>query len=191
MNDHEPSIDRRAIGMSNVGMRFESAVGGILLTAATSFAIAAGVPDALRTSSNEVLSLQSRATGVQIYACKASSADPLKYEWVFVAPEAELRDPAGKRIGKHYGGPTWEADDGSKVVGEVVARDDGPDANAIPWLLLRAKANSGSGVLAGTTSIQRLDTAGGKAPAGACAAPQAGTEVRVPYTAAYYFFRPQ
>lgn len=177
--------------MGRVAVRFEGVVALFLLTAATSLASAAGVPDALRTSSNEVLSLQSKATGVQIYACKASKDDPRKYEWIFVAPEAELLDLSGKRIGKHYGGPTWEADDGSKVVGEVVARDDGPDANAIPWLLLRAKANSGSGVFAGTTSIQRLDTRGGKAPAGACAAQQAGNEARVPYTAAYYFFRPK
>lgn len=177
--------------MGTVAIRFECVAAGILFTAATSLATAAGVPDALKPPSNEVLSLQSKATGVQIYVCKPGAADPQKYEWTFVAPEAELRDSGGKRIGKHYGGPTWEADDGSKVVGEVAARDDGPDANAIPWLLLRAKANSGSGVLAGTTSIQRLDTAGGKAPAGPCAAQQAGSEARVPYTAAYYFFRRQ
>ncbi len=110
-----------------------------------------------------------KATGVQIYACAARKDDAAKFEWTLVAPEAELFDAAGKKIGRHYAGPTWEATDGSKVVGELKARDDGPDPNAIPWLLLAAKSTSGSGVLSKTTSIQRLRTVGGKAPSEGCA----------------------
>jgi len=53
--------------------------------------------------------------------------------------------PFRKKIGKHYAGPTWESNDGSKVVGEVKARDDGPAPTAIPWLLLSAKSTSGNG----------------------------------------------
>lgn len=53
-------------------------------------------------------------------------------------------------IGKHYAGPTWEGKDGSKVVGEVNARDNGPDPNAIPWPLLSAKSKSGTGAYWGT-----------------------------------------
>jgi hypothetical protein len=172
-------------------MRFECIIAALVLASAATIATAADVPGGLGTSSGEALSLQTRATGVQIYACKAGKDDPLKYEWSLVAPEAELRDLNGKRIGKHYGGPTWEADDGSKVVGEVKARDNGPDANAIPWLLLTAKSNSGKGVFGGTTSVQRLDTTGGKAPAGSCEAKDLGREVRVPYTATYNFYGPR
>ena len=53
----------------------------------------------------------------------------------------------------HFAGPTWQASDGSKVVGELVAKDAGPDPNAIPWLLLAAKSTQGPGVLARTVSI--------------------------------------
>ena len=146
------------------------------------------VPDSLRVPATQTLSLEAHATGVQIYDCKPGKDDPARFEWVFRAPEADLFDAAGKKIGKHYAGPTWESNDGSKVVGEVKARDDGPDVNAIPWLLLSAKSTSGVGVLGQTVSVQRLQTIGGKAPAGGCSQTQAGTEVRVPYSSAYYFY---
>jgi len=126
---------------------------------------------------------------VQIYDCKPNKDDPARFEWVFRAPEAELFDAAGKNIGKHYAGPTWESNDGSKVVGEVKARDNSPDPNAIPWLLLSAKSTSGNGVFSQTQSIQRVHTAGGNAPAAGCSQAQAGKELRVPYKAMYYFYR--
>jgi hypothetical protein len=135
-----------------------------------------------------VLSLETQATGVQIYECNPGKADPARFEWVFKAPEADLFDGAGRKVGKHYAGPTWESNDASKVQGEVVARDDGPDAGAIPWLLLKAKTTSGSGVFGQTQSIQRVRTVGGKAPAQACSRDEAGKEARVPYKATYYFY---
>ena len=146
------------------------------------------VPENLRVPPSEMLSLEARATGVQIYECNASKDDPARFEWIFKAPEAELFDEAGNKIGRHYAGPTWESSNGSKVVGEVKARNDGPDANAIPWLLLSAKSTSGTGVLSQTKSIQRVRTVGGKAPASGCARAQAGTVIRVPYSATYYFY---
>jgi len=156
--------------------------------AATEPAPTPAIPESLRVTANQVLSLETRAAGVQIYECKAGNADPKRFDWVLRAPEADLYDGAGKKIGKHYAGPTWESNDGSKVVGEVRARDDGPDADAIPWLLLGAKSSSGAGVLGRTESIQRVRTAGGKAPAGGCGEAQAGRELRVPYSATYYFY---
>jgi len=116
------------------------------------------VPDNLKVPAGQTLSLVSRATGVQIYECSVGKTDPAKFEWAFKAPEADLFDLSGRKIGKHYAGPTWESDDGSKVIGEVKARDDGPDASAIPWLLLSAKSASGAGVFGRTKSIQRLHT---------------------------------
>jgi hypothetical protein len=146
------------------------------------------VPENLKVPAGQTLSLVSPATGVQIYECGAIKADPARFEWIFKAPEADLFDLSGKKIGKHYAGPTWESNDGSKVVGEVKARDDGPAATAIPWLLLSAKSTSGSGVFGRTQSIQRLYTVGGKALAGACSKAQLGREARVPYKATYYFY---
>jgi len=148
----------------------------------------AAVPEALRPPANQVLALEAQATGVQIYECTASRDQPGRYEWTFKAPEADLYDETGRKVGKHYAGPTWEALDGSKVVGEVKARDDGPDPKAIPWLLLNAKSTSGKGVLTQIKSIQRLRTVEGKAPSTPCGPSNAQQVARVPYKAAYYFY---
>jgi hypothetical protein len=146
------------------------------------------VPENLKAPATQKLSVAAHAKGVQIYECKASPTDSTRFEWAFVAPEAELFDTSGKNIGKHYGGPTWESNDGSKVVGAVKSRDNGPDANAIPWLLLNAKSTAGNGVFSKTQSIQRVNTVGGKAPAGGCDKAQAGKIARVAYQAMYYFY---
>ena len=93
---------------------------------------------------------------------------------------------AGKKIGKHYAGPHWESLDGSKVVGAVKERADAPAAGSIPWLLLSAKSVGPEGAFSKVTSIQRVATQGGVAPAGACAQP--GAKARVPYAADYYYY---
>jgi hypothetical protein len=146
------------------------------------------VPEPLRVPAGQILIKQVHATGVQIYGCTASKDSPVRFEWTLKAPEAELRDRGSHIFGRHYAGPTWEAFDGSKVVGEVSARDPGPDPNAIPWLLLRATAASGHGVLSDTKSIQRMGTSGGKAPPTGCDETLLGKELRVPYQADYYFY---
>jgi hypothetical protein len=148
----------------------------------------ASIPANLHPTAAETLSLQTKATGVQIYECSAGKEAPGKFEWVFKAPEADLFDAAGKRIGKHYAGPTWESNDGSKVVAGLKARSDAPDANAIPWLLLGAKSTAGTGVFGKTSSIQRVNTVGGTTPTEACGQAQAGKIARVNYEAVYYFY---
>ena len=146
------------------------------------------VPENLKTSANEVILLEAQARGVQIYECRSSINNLQVFGWVLKAPEAELFDSAGKIVGRHYAGPTWEANDGSKVVGEVKAQDSNQDPTAIPWLLLKAKTTSGNGVFSRVTSIQRLHTVGGKAPAEECNPDIAGKEIRMPYEAKYYFY---
>ncbi len=147
------------------------------------------IPEPLRAPASQVLSTQVHASGVQVYQCQPSKDDPARFVWVLRAPEAELFDQTGRAVGKHYAGPTWEATDGSKVIGEVVARDNGPDPAAIPWLLLRATSATGSGIFGQTQSIQRLHTFGGKAPAEGCSPTQQGGQMRVPYAADYLFYR--
>jgi uncharacterized protein DUF3455 len=147
------------------------------------------VPANLRPPAGQVVFLAAFATGVQIYECASKPEQPSSYEWAFRAPEAALADRSGRSIGKHYAGPTWEATDGSAVVGEVTARDPGPTPSAIPWLLLNAKSTTGTGVLSQTTSVQRVQTVGGVAPTEPCAAANAKQVARVPYTATYYFYR--
>jgi hypothetical protein len=148
------------------------------------------VPATLAFPPGEVQAFELRARGIQDYECRESRDGPGGWQWVFVAPEAELLDAADHPVGKHYAGPTWEsAADGSKVVAKVAARADAPEADAIPWLLLQAQDASGSGMFAGVKSVQRVDTRGGKAPAGGCDASSAGQATKVPYSATYTFSR--
>jgi hypothetical protein len=146
------------------------------------------IPAPLRVSTNAVVRQQTHAEGVQIYRCRADKDDAARFVWLLKEPEADLFDHAGKKIGKHYAGPTWEAKDGSKVTGEVVARADSPDPNAVAWLLLSAKSTSGEGLFKGVRFIQRLHTVGGNAPSDGCDHASAGREVRVSYSAEYWFY---
>jgi hypothetical protein len=145
------------------------------------------VPDSVKVPLTESLSFAAKAKGVQIYECRAKKDDPSKYEWVFKGPQAELFDEQGNKTGRHYGGPTWESNDGSKVVGELKGNADSNDAGAIPWLLLSAKTHEGGGVLSAVTYIQRVNTAGGKPPE-ICDERFAGKEFKAPYTAVYLFY---
>jgi hypothetical protein len=147
------------------------------------------VPENLRPASNEALLGTVAARGVQIYECRAKKDEPQAVEWAFVAPEADLFDPKGKLLGKHYAGPHWESLDGSKVAGSVKARADAPQAGTIPWLLLATKSVGPAGAFAGVTSIQRINTVGGAAPAAdSCTPASLGTRSRVTYTADYVLF---
>jgi hypothetical protein len=146
------------------------------------------VPSEIRVADGNKLFLAGHAVGVQIYRCTATSSG---FGWAFVAPRANLYGDNGKLITTHFGGPTWQARDGSSVVGRRV---DGVtvDPTAIPWLLLSASATAGvdGDRLAGTTFVQRIATTGGLIPsADACNATTAGTTEEVPYTADYYFWK--
>src|SRR4051812_28470869 len=83
--------------------------------------------------------------GVQIYRWSGTG-------WAFVAPEAVLYANAGDdaEIGIHFGGPTWQSNSGSKVVGARI-RDCTPDPIAIPWLLLGAASAEGPGIFGRVT----------------------------------------
>jgi Protein of unknown function (DUF3455) len=146
-------------------------------------------PEIIRVPDGQNVLLKALGKGVQIYECKATAADPDKFEWSFKAPEADLTNKHGKKIGKHYAGPTWEANDGSKVVGEKKA--EAPRPGAVPWLLLQAKTHEGSGTFAKVTYIQRVDTEGGVAPTARCDRAHVNSEARVDYKANYYFYVPQ
>jgi hypothetical protein len=146
------------------------------------------VPDKLKPGANESLAMIVPAKGVQIYECRARKDPAGGYEWAFVAPEADLFDAGGNRIGRHYAGPHWEATDGSKILGALKERADAPAADAIPWLLLNAKSVGPEGSFSKVTSVQRVSTVGGVAPKAGCSQAAAGTPARINYTADYYFF---
>jgi uncharacterized protein DUF3455 len=133
--------------------------------------------------------LIAHAEGVQIYACY-SVADG--YAWRLLAPRATLTGDNDKPLGSHYGGPTWEARDGSKVVG---MRESGAsvDPTAVDWLRLRADSTSpgpDGNRLTTTTYIQRINTVGGRPPAAReCDADTVAEQREIPYTADYVFFK--
>jgi hypothetical protein len=124
------------------------------------------------------------AVGVQIYQCQATSSG---FGWVFQAPEATLFDRHGRVAVTHFAGPTWQATDGSQVVGSKLAGFT-VDATSIPWLLLQAKSHTGDGRMSEVTYIQRLETTGGIAPTTGCDAAHVGGIARVDYTATYFFY---
>jgi Protein of unknown function (DUF3455) len=161
-----------------------------ILTASTILPVLANpIPNNLKVPNQQVRLLDGLAKGVQIYVCKAQAKTTNQYEWILKAPEAILFNSKNStQIGKHYGGPTWEANDGSKLVGEVKTRANSPNANTIPWLLLEAKSHTGNGIFSKINYIQRVDTTGGKAPTYGCDANHVNTETRVNYTATYYFY---
>lgn len=163
------------------------AQGVALLAAGCASAPAVDVPDALRPPVNETLARTVPARGVQIYECRAGK-EGAGYEWAFVAPDAELFDTRNRPVGRHGAGPSWQALDGSRIVGTVKARADSPSTGAIPWLLLSTKSTGVAGEFSGVTSVQRVNTLGGVAPATPCTDGVKGTTVRVPYTADYRFF---
>lgn len=160
---------------------------GVVVTVAL---LAAAAPTgaeegALMPPAGAQLLLRSVADGVQIYVCQAVGD---RFGWAFKAPEAALFDETGRQVAKHFAGPSWQAEDGSIVVGEVAAKADAPAHGAVSWLLLRAKSHTGNGHFAAVGFIQRLDTKGGAAPEGGCDAAHQNAEARMRYSAAYIFY---
>ena len=131
----------------------------------------------------ETAVLTLHAEGAQVYECKAGADGTLA--WAFREPIATLLSD-GKTVGRHYAGPSWEYSDGSAVVGQVVGTAPGSVANDIPWLKLGVTSRRGNGVLSPATTVQRINTAGGKLN-GACY--KAGSYESVPYSADYVFLR--
>ncbi len=163
------------------------------LLAATSAVLAVAlpaqeVPEKLRAPEHEKLLLEVHAKGDQIYTCKNDAG---QFTWTLKAPDARLFDQDGKAFGKHFAGPSWEANDGSRVTGKAVATSPSPDPDSIPWLLVTIVSHDGNGTLARATTIQRVNTKGGKAPSSGCDAQHPGEELRVPYTADYRFYAPK
>ena len=143
------------------------------------------VPTVLYAPTGAKVFARFHAMGAQVYDCAGAVG---QYGWLLVRPDATLLDASGAVAGTHGAGPTWTSKDGSSVVGKKLEQAAAPDAGAVPWLLLRATSTSGPGQFSGVTYIQRVDTKGGVAPATGCDATHVGAEVRVSYSADYYFF---
>ena len=161
------------------------------MTAVAIFSLSASVvtasaqtplPEAI-AAPGETVVLTLHAEGAQVYECKAGSDG--KLAWAFREPVATLLLD-GKTVGRHYAGPNWEHIDSSAVVGKAAGNAPGATPNDIPWLKLDVVSQRGSGVLSGVTTVQRINTQGGKLD-GACDKP--GTYRNAPYAADYVFLR--
>ncbi len=144
------------------------------------------VPDTIKVPDGNHLQFAAYAVGVQIYQVRATATGG--FGWVFLAPEATLYEGRNGVVGRHYAGPTWETNSGSKVVGARISSAPSTNPHSIPQLLLRAVSSQGPGVLHAITYIQRLNTSGGVAPASGADSTHLGDTARVPYTASYYFY---
>ena len=140
------------------------------------------LPEAI-AAPGETAILTLHAEGAQVYECKTNADGALV--WVLREPIATLFLD-GKTVGRHYAGPNWEYSDGSAVVGQVVGTSPGQVAMDIPWLKLAVTSRRGNGVLSPATTVQRINTVGGKLN-GACY--KAGTYESAPYSADYVFLR--
>lgn len=125
------------------------------------------------------------ASGVQIYSCEYDAQHRLG--WVFKSPQATLFDASGHAAVRHGAGPSWEAEDGSRIVGHVMAQRASDTPASVPQLLLETHSTSSSGTLSDVRYVQRVKTVGGLMPTAACSTEhQAGSS---PYLADYVFYR--
>jgi hypothetical protein len=144
------------------------------------------IPDILKVPEGNVLLLRSHGRGVQKYACPVTGTSKAVPHAILLAGHG------GDLVAIHFGGPTWEALDGSSVVGDGAAAKHftPPDPDDIDWLLLPAKSTAGNGQFSKVTFIQRLFTDGGQPPAQGCDQAHNQTEVLVEYSAQYLFYVP-
>jgi hypothetical protein len=117
---------------------------------------------------------------IQTYTCDANGAWPTAS-----TPTASLTRIVGFGPGtiSHFGGPRWSAPDGSTVLGTVRTRV--PVEGELPWLLIDFTHEVTGGYFDPVTSVSRVLTDGGTAPAGACTP---GAKTDVPYDAVYVFW---
>jgi hypothetical protein len=145
-------------------------------------AAAAELPDTI-AAPGQALIATAHAVGAQVYECSFDTAGNLI--WQFREPIATLFID-GKTVGRHYAGPDWEMTDGSAVRAKVSGHAPSASPNDIPLLRLDVASRRGAGQLADVTTIQRINTRGGKAE-GPC--DSAGAFLNVPYSADYAFYR--
>lgn len=147
------------------------------------------LPGAVQVPGGNKVAMETVGVGQITYECRAKAGATGEHEWVFVGPDAKLMDRSGKQVGRYYGPPaTWENMDGSKVTATQVAIAPAM-AGSIPYQLVKANPAMGSGMMTGTTYIQRVATQGGVAPAMPCTAGNMGGKQIVKYQADYIFYK--
>ncbi|BCS32600.1 hypothetical protein TBR22_A18140 [Luteitalea sp. TBR-22] len=177
----------------------------LLATAVVHAQPPAGVPAGLEPPAGVHPYLTLHAEGTQNYMCVLS---PTGFGWLFYGPQATLTGADEAQVATHFlspnpdqqgaARPTWQhSGDTSAIWAAAIASSTDPAfvaPGAIPWLLLAVvgdEAGPGGGTFfPGTTHIQRVNTAGGQAPATGCkTARDVGKKALVPYSTDYVFYR--
>lgn len=128
--------------------------------------------------------------GYQIYQVQETTPGSGVYQWVFIAPEANLYNKESIKVGAHAAGPIWRDLSGNTIGAVKEASVSSPDAvHNIPWLRLKVNIPTLAGMFSQALYIQRLATVGGVAPLTAATKDNIGQQVKVPYLALYAFYK--
>lgn len=167
----------------------------LLIAAALAIALPAaaiteptGIAPSLRASANEAPAFVLNGNGVYIYQCKQSALDPNAYYWSFVVPDATLYE-GSRSVARFATVGLMEALGDRSSISGVVRSSQGAGPANLPWTLMQAQPLAETGMFAGVTSIQRVNTSGGAAPVGGCGPDNTGDEARIAFQADYYFYR--
>lgn len=172
------------------------------------------LPGNLVVEDGNELFLVGHGVGTQNYVCAPSTATVTGVAFSLFTPQATLLDNAGDQLITHFFSPnddpkvqppergtirvTWEdSRDTSRVWAALQQQStDAPFVakDAVAWLLLKkvgvAAGPTGGDRLTKVTFIQRLNTAGGLAPATGCSSfGDLGRRAFVPYSADYFFYK--
>lgn len=164
------------------------------------------VPANIQVPAGNKLFFVGQAVGTQNYVCLPADGG---VKFILFTPQATLFKE-GEEVTTHYFSPNpaengtiraaWQhSRDTSTVWGKVADGNSSSDPayvapGAIPWLLVTIvgaqNGPTGGDKLTGTTYIQRVNTAGGVAPATGCASStDIGNRAFVSYTTDYYFYK--
>ena len=173
--------------MKTVITPLAAAVFLISLNAAAA-SVSAEVPQAVTPPAGHTPAMTLKGVGMLTYECRAKVDAIGTHEWAFAGPDAILQDASGNTVGKYYGGPTWEHNEGGKITGKQLAVAPGR-GGAIPLQLVQTAPAMGEGPFKDVTYIQRVNTVGGVAPSAACDASRIGNKQTVKYSADYVFYK--
>jgi hypothetical protein len=168
------------------------------------------VPDNLKVLAPNHVVFVGHALGTQNYVCLPSATAASGVAFTLFTPQATLfDDDFDQALTTHFFSPnpeehgviraTWQSSiDTSSIWAKVADGDASTDPRfvakgAVAWLKLTAVGHAtgpdGGDRLTNITFVQRLNTAGGVAPATGCTSlADVGHTAFVPYTADYFFY---
>ena len=142
----------------------------------------------IQVPAGNVVALETTATGMLTYECKATGPDTTA--WLLVTPQADLLDRTGKLVVKYSGPPaTWSHVDGSRVVGTQLALAPRVGETNIANQLSKGAPDAAPGIFQNVTYIQRINTKGGQDLSKACNKVDMGDKLTRPYQADYIFWK--